>query len=105
MPDFEPRGNVSSFSSHVFAAFIVYLRQRTLRRETGRAVKFIERQSLAEFQAAYASLTEIAKSRRGYRAVIKVELETAGLAPIFEPEGFIARFYRRSDLIRAGIRL
>jgi hypothetical protein len=82
-----------------------YLRQRTIRRETGHVVKFIERKSLAEFQAAYVSLTEIAKSRQGYRATIKVELENAGLAPIFEPKGFIARFYRRSDLARAGIRL
>lgn len=82
-----------------------YLRERTIRRETGRKVKFIERQSLAEFQAAHVSLTEMAKSRQGYRAAIKVELENAGLAPIFEPEGFIARFYRRSDLIRVGIRL
>ncbi|NTI88497.1 hypothetical protein G6K93_15970 [Agrobacterium rhizogenes] len=82
-----------------------YLRERTIRRGTGRKVKFIERQSLAEFQAAYVSLSEIAKSRQGYRATIKVELENAGLAPIFEPKGFIARFYRRSDLARAGIRL
>ncbi|MEI3805906.1 TniQ family protein [Agrobacterium sp. CCNWLW32] len=82
-----------------------YLRQRTVRRKTGHVVKFIERQSLAEFHAAHASLTEIAKSRQGYRAAIKVELEDVGLSPIFEPEGFIARFYRRSDLIQAGIRL
>ncbi|MBD9510049.1 TniQ family protein [Ensifer sp. ENS10] len=79
-----------------------YLRQQTVRRETGHVVKFIERKSLAEFHAAHASLTEIAKSRQGYRATIKVELEDAGLSPIFEPEGFIARFYRRSDLARAG---
>ncbi|CDN94380.1 TniQ family protein [Agrobacterium tumefaciens] len=79
-----------------------YLRQRTQRRETGRDVKFIERQSLAEFQATYVSLTAITKARQGYRAVIKVELENAGIMPIFEPEGFIARFYRRSDLARAG---
>lgn len=79
-----------------------YLRQRTLRRENGREVKFIERQSLAEFQATYVSLTAITKARQGYRAVIKVELENAGIMPIFEPEGFIARFYRKSDLARAG---
>lgn len=75
-----------------------YLRQRTIRRETGREVKFIERQSLAEFQATFASLTEIAKSRQGYRAAIKAELDEAGILPIFEPEGFIARFYRRSEI-------
>jgi hypothetical protein len=79
-----------------------YLRQQTLRRETGRDVKFVERQSLAEFQAAYVSLTGIAKSRQGYRAAIKVELENAGIEPIFEPVGFIARFYRRSDVAHAG---
>ncbi len=79
-----------------------YLHQRTLRRETGRTVKFIERQSLSEFHATYVSLTEIAQSRKGYRAAIKAELDKAGIAPIFEPEGFIARFYRRSDLARAG---
>jgi hypothetical protein len=79
-----------------------YLRQRTIRRETGHVVKFIERKSLEEFRAMYASLTEIAKSRKGYRAAIKVELEDAGIAPIFEPEGFIARFYRRSDLTQIG---
>ncbi|TBG89401.1 hypothetical protein ELG67_10010 [Rhizobium leguminosarum] len=75
-----------------------YLRHRTLRRETGRDVKFVERQSLAEFQAAYVSLTEIAKARQGYRAAIRAELDKAGISPIFEPEGFIARFYRRSDI-------
>ncbi|MGO6984293.1 hypothetical protein [Rhizobium leguminosarum] len=48
-----------------------YLRERTVRRETGRKVKFIERQSLIEFHAACVSLTEIAKSRKGYRAAIK----------------------------------
>lgn len=79
-----------------------YLRQQTVRRQTGHAVKFIERSSLAEFQEAYASLTEIAKSRQGYRAAIKAELDKAGIAPIFEPEGFIARFYRRSDLTQIG---
>ncbi|MCZ7861674.1 hypothetical protein O9X98_09690 [Agrobacterium salinitolerans] len=79
-----------------------YLHQRTLRRETGRRVKFIERQSLSEFHATYVSLTEIAQSRKGYRAAIKAELDKAGIAPIFEPEGFIARFYRRSDLARVG---
>ncbi|MCZ7894699.1 TniQ family protein [Agrobacterium salinitolerans] len=79
-----------------------YLRQRTLRRETGRVVKFIERQSLAEFQEVYVSLTEIAKSRQGYRAAIKAELDKAGISPIFEPEGFIARFYRRSEITRIG---
>ncbi|MBO3760136.1 TniQ family protein [Ciceribacter sp. L1K22] len=75
-----------------------YLRQRTIRRETGRTVRFVERCSLAEFQAAYASLTEIAKYRSGYRAAIKAELDSVGIAPIFEPEGFIARFYRRTDV-------
>lgn len=79
-----------------------YLRQQTVRRKTGHVVKFIERQSLTEFHAAHASLTEIAKSRQGYRAAIKVELENAGIAPIFEPEGFIASFYRRSDLTQIG---
>lgn len=79
-----------------------YLRQRTLRRETGRTMKFIERQSLAEFQEVYVSLTEIAKSRQGYRAAIKAELDKTGISPIFEPEGFIARFYRRSEITRIG---
>ncbi len=79
-----------------------YLRQRTLRRENGREVKFIERQSLADFQAAYVSLTEIAKTRKGHRAAIKAELDRAGISPIFEPEGFIARFYRRSELTWIG---
>ncbi|NTF55049.1 TniQ family protein [Rhizobium rhizogenes] len=79
-----------------------YLRQRTIRRETGRDVKFVERQSLAEFQDVYISLTEIAKSRQGYRAAIKAELDQAGISPIFEPEGFIARFYRRSEITRIG---
>ena len=79
-----------------------YLRQRTIRRETGQDVKFVERQSLAEFQDVYISLTEIAKSRQGYRAAIKAELDQAGISPIFEPEGFIARFYRRSEITRIG---
>ncbi|MGO7754658.1 TniQ family protein [Rhizobium ruizarguesonis] len=80
-----------------------YIRQQVLRRETGRDVKFVERQSLAQFKAVYASLTEIAKFSKGYRAAIKVDLENAGIAPIFEPEGFIARFYRRSELAQAGL--
>ena len=78
------------------------LPQGTIRREAGRAVKFVERQSLAEFQAAHVSLTEIARSRQGYRAAIKGELDDVGMKPIFEPKGFIARFYRRSDVARVG---
>lgn len=79
-----------------------YLRQTTVRLDTGRTVKFVERASLDAFLKAYASLSMIAKSRSGYRALIKVELEAAGIAPIFEPDGFVARFYRRSEPARAG---
>ncbi|MBY3386571.1 TniQ family protein [Rhizobium laguerreae] len=82
-----------------------YLRQRAVGRETGRQVRFVERQSLVEFHSDHVSLTEIAQCRRSYRAAIKRELENAGLVPIFDPVGSIARFYRRSDLIEAGIRL
>ncbi|MFD1744477.1 TniQ family protein [Rhizobium helianthi] len=78
-----------------------YLTVKTVRRDTGRVVKFIERTSLEDFKVTHASLSEIAKSRQGYRAAIKAELDSAGVAPIFEPEGFIARFYRRTDLTRS----
>jgi hypothetical protein len=81
-----------------------YLRQQNRKRETGRMVRFIERRSLAEFDATYVSLSAIAKLRNGYRARIKAELEGLGIAPIFEPEGFNARFYRRSDLARIGFK-
>lgn len=61
-------------------------------------MKLIERRSLEEFNEVYSSLSDIAKSRQGFRALIKAEIEAAGVSPIFEPSGFIARFYRKSDL-------
>jgi hypothetical protein len=78
-----------------------YLLVQNVRRETGHSVKFIERQSLAEFDADHISLSAIAKLRQGYRAYIKLELEALGIEPIFEPQGFNARFYLKSDLVRA----
>lgn len=77
-----------------------HLVQKVVRSDTGRELKLIERRSLADFKAAHASLSEIAKSIRGYRATIKAELDAAGIDPIFEPEGVIARFYRRTELTR-----
>lgn len=76
-----------------------YLRPRLLRRDTVRKVTFIERRSVLEFQERYVSLTQIAKSRQGYRAAIKAELDQAGISPIFEPAWSIARFYKRSDIM------
>ncbi|MES5097818.1 TniQ family protein [Agrobacterium sp. BA1120] len=75
-----------------------FLRSRVLRRDTVRKVTFIERRSVLEFQEVYVSLTQIAKSRQGYRAAIKAELDQAGISPIFEPQWSIARFYRRSEI-------
>lgn len=82
-----------------------YLRVRNVRRETGRTVKLVERRSVSEFEATHVSLSGIAKSRNGYRAAIKADLEKLGVFPIFEPDGFIARFYRKSALAPAGIML
>ncbi|MVA80518.1 hypothetical protein GOZ89_13905 [Agrobacterium vitis] len=82
-----------------------YLRTQHVRRETGLTVKFVERQSLIEFNDGHASLSAIAKSRQGYRASIKCELEALGVAPIFEPKGFNARFYCRADLVQAGFNI
>ncbi len=82
-----------------------YLCVRNVRRETGRTVKLVERRSVSEFEATHVSLSGIAKSRNGYRAAIKADLEKLGVFPIFEPEGFIARFYRKSALAWAGIML
>ncbi|OJF91107.1 TniQ family protein [Pararhizobium antarcticum] len=82
-----------------------YLRMRSLHRETGRTVKLVERQSVSEFETAHVSLSGIAKSRNGYRALIKADLEKLGVFPIFEPEGFIARFYRRSALAQVGFKV
>jgi len=79
-----------------------YLKQRIARRDTGRNVKFVERASLDEFMETYASLSMIAKTRQAYRADIKKQLDQIGIAPIFEPKGFVARFYRRSDLVQVG---
>lgn len=79
-----------------------YLRVQSFPRETGGTVKLIERRSLEEFGEVYSSLSDIAKSRQGFRAAIKAELEAAGVTPIFEPTGFIARFYRKSDLTQIG---
>ncbi|MDF1610040.1 TniQ family protein [Hoeflea sp. YIM 152468] len=79
-----------------------YLHVRSIRRETGRTVKLIERRSVSEFESAHISLSGIAKSTQGFRADIKAELEKLGVFPIFEPEGFIARFYRRSALAQVG---
>ncbi|WP_429941111.1 hypothetical protein ACQY1G_06100 [Agrobacterium vitis] len=82
-----------------------YFRVRHVRRETGLTVKFVERESLIEFNDGHASLSAIAKSRQGYRSTIKCELEAIGVAPIFEPKGFNARFYRRADLVQAGFNI
>ncbi|TCQ04723.1 TniQ protein [Rhizobium sp. PP-F2F-G36] len=82
-----------------------YLRVQSVRRETGRTVRVVERRSVSEFETTYVSLSAIAKSTTGYRAEIKAELEKLGVAPIFEPEGFIARFYRRSALAQVGFRV
>ncbi|MDO1583623.1 TniQ family protein [Rhizobium oryzicola] len=82
-----------------------YLRQKIVRRETGRTVKFVERESLNEFLGAYASLSMIAKSCKGYRALIKKELDDAGVLPIFEPSGSVARFYSRTELSESGYKL
>lgn len=71
-----------------------YLRIQKFRRETGRTIKPVERHSVSEFQATYLSLSNIAKSTTGYRAQIKADLEKLNVKPIFEPEGFIARFYK-----------
>ncbi len=79
-----------------------YLHVQVQRRETGRHVRFVGRQSFTEFDAEYLSLSAIAKSRKGFRAVIKSELDALGILPIYEPTGFNARFYRRSDLDRVG---
>ena len=79
-----------------------YLRVQSFRRETGHTVRLIERRSVKEFGEVYASLSDIAKSRQGFRAKIKGELDAAGVAPIFEPTGFIAHFYRKTDLTQIG---
>lgn len=79
-----------------------YLRAQSFHRVASKAVKLIERQSVEEFGETYASLSDIAKSRQGFRAAIKAELDAAGVAPIFEPTGLIARFYRKTDLPKIG---
>lgn len=80
-----------------------YLRLQVQRRETGRSVKFVSRRSLADFEEKYTSLSTIAKKRNGFRAAIKSELDKLGITPIYEPTGFNARFYRRSDLARTMV--
>lgn len=79
-----------------------YLRVRVERRETGRSAKFVLRQSLLEFDQKYISLSAITKCRQGFRAKIKEELDALKIAPIYEPTGFNARFYDRSELERNG---
>lgn len=79
-----------------------YLRVQSFPRQKGGTVNLIERRSLDEFGEVYSSLSDIAKARQGFRAAIKAELEAAGVTPIFEPTGFIARFYRKSDLTQIG---
>lgn len=82
-----------------------YLRTQHVRRETGLSVKFVERQSLIDFNDGHDSLSAIAKSRQSYRASIRCELEALGVAPIFEPKGGNARFYRQADLVQAGFNI
>jgi len=50
----------------------------------------------------YLSLSAIARSRKGFRRVIKSELDALGTLPIYERTGFNTRFYRRSDLDHVG---
>jgi TniQ len=75
-----------------------YLQVQSRRRENGKTVKLVERRSVTKFMAEHISLTAFTKCRSGFRGAIKAELDKAGIKPIFEPEGFVARFYRRSDL-------
>lgn len=82
-----------------------YLRTRVLRRETLRKVTFIERSSVSGFQEMYVSLTNVAEACRCHRSKIRIELEQAGVRPLFEPEGLVARFYVRSELARLGYKV
>lgn len=68
------------------------------RTDTKRVVMFVERASLDQFEDGHLSLSSIVKSYGSHRKAIKAELDRLGIRPIFEPEGKVARFYKKADL-------
>jgi hypothetical protein len=80
-----------------------FLKIQNVRRETGRMVRFVERNSVAEFDKTYVSLSGLSNSWKLHRMLVRKKLEKFEIDPIFEPEGFVARFYRRSDLAQVGL--
>lgn len=82
-----------------------FLATRNLKFENGRNVRFIERRSLSEFQTTYASLTEVADALCSNRHTVRRRLNAAGIKPSFDPPSLVVRFYRRSELLAAGIQI
>jgi TniQ protein len=83
-----------------------YLNIQTMRRQdTNREVKFVVRSSLGEFDAIHISLSAVAKCHGTHRAAMKGQLEAFGIHPVFHPEGFVARFYLRSEVAQAGFNI
>lgn len=63
----------------------------------------VSRSEIDKFSKRYASLSQIARASKRDRASMKVRLEDLGIHPVFEPEGFIARFYERTKIKAAGL--
>lgn len=81
----------------------VYLPVESVRhKQTGKTVTFVNRATFVEFQQKYLSLSAVAKVAGTSRPVVKVTFDCAGIEPIFEPKGIVARFYKKADLNRVG---
>jgi hypothetical protein len=55
---------------------------------------------LERFQKTYVSLHMLAKERKQHHVALKMELDAAGIRPVFDHTKIYARFYRRRAVNR-----
>ncbi len=70
---------------------------------TRRTQAYVHRKSIAAFLDDHRSLHKIASGWRRNIGYMKTDLDRAGVHPIFETTGKIARYYRVEDLEKAGL--
>ncbi len=72
---------------------------------SGRVSVGVSQSEIDKFSNRYASLSQIARASKRDRASMKIRLDDLGIHPVFEPTGFIARFYERAKIEAAGLPL
>ncbi len=71
--------------------------------KTKRPQPYVLKSDIEAFMGAHLSLRRLARGWGLNVVTMKSQLEGAGVKPIFEPSGLVARFYRRPDLIEAAL--